>query len=513
MKTQQPPSATRQQLAYMGLGGSRRNAAAALCVNGTVVAVCEQERVTRVRRSGIDAGRLPVEAMEVVLRAAGLNSSDLAGVAVAEAIEAPGFEIERFRHHFGHAATAFWTSPFDSALVLVCDRSPEHPVTLWRGSSNGIEQDSLRWSGPGFAELYSRATEAFGFVPEADEHRLEALARVGSAACADAVEPLVNYANGTLSIDPEFTARITQWVGTSSTPAPLARRAEIACGIQQQLANALLAFLRDVRDRTGESKICLGGGLFYNSFFTTAIAESGLFEETFVPVNPGNAGTAVGAAIAAFGAPASRSVLSPFLGPEYDATEIKAVLDNCKLSYDYVDDGELIRTAATALARGQLVGWFQGRMEWGARALGNRSILANPLSPYTLENLNTFLKGREPYQTYSLSVCEEDTSRFFDGPLRSEFMEFEYRTVRPELFAALMPLKSRRLRVQTVGAQQRLFRLLLQAFGAHCGTPVLVNTSFNGFHEPIVCTPRDAVRVFYGTGLDLAIIGNFVLRK
>ena len=391
MKTPQQSIATRQQLAYLGLGGSRRNAAAAICVNGNVVAVCEQERVTRVRRSGIDAGRLPVEAMEAVLRSAGLNSTDLAGIAVAEAIDAPGFALERFEHQFGHAATAFWSSPFDSALVLVCDRSQD-PVTVWRGSSNGIEQDTLRWAGPGFAEIYSQATAAFGFTPDADEHRLEALARVGSTGSEDTVDPFVSYANGALSVSPEFSSRIAERLGTNGQAAPLARRADIACGIQQHLANLLLAFLREVRDRTGESRICLGGGLFYNSFFTTAIAESGLFEETFVPVNPGNAGTAVGAAIAAVGAPSPRAVLSPFLGPEYDATEIKAVLDNCKLSYDYVDDGELIRTAATALARGQLVGWFQGRMEWGARALGNRSILANPLSPYTLENLNTFLK-------------------------------------------------------------------------------------------------------------------------
>ena len=152
-------------------------------------------------------------------------------------------------------------------------------------------------------------------------------------------------------------------------------------------------------------------------------------------------------------------------------------------------------------------------MEWGARALGNRSILANPCSPYTLENLNTFLKQREPHRSYGVSVCLEDAPAYFDGPPASPFMEYEFDTKDPDLFRPLMPVKRTRLRVQTVDHAPVLFRRLLKMFGQASGVPVLVNTSFNGFHEPIVCTPRDAVRVFYGTGLDMAVIGNFILEK
>jgi carbamoyltransferase len=135
----------------------------------------------------------------------------------------------------------------------------------------------------------------------------------------------------------------------------------------------------------------------------------------------------VGAAIAASGRRPRHAPLSPFLGPEYDATEVKAVLDNCKLSYDYLNDGQILSEATSALMRGHLVGWFQGRMEWGPRALGNRSILANPSAPYTLENLNLFLKQRDPHRSYSLSVCLEDALAYFEGPPKSDFMEFEYR--------------------------------------------------------------------------------------
>jgi len=152
-------------------------------------------------------------------------------------------------------------------------------------------------------------------------------------------------------------------------------------------------------------------------------------------------------------------------------------------------------------------------MEWGARALGNRSILASPVSPYVLENLNVFLKQRAAHHSYSVSVCSEDTPRYFRGPASSDFMEYEHDVIDPEALRTLLPLKASSLRLQTVPESLTSFHTLIKAFGAATGVPILVNTSFNGFNEPIVCTPRDAVRVFYGTGLDMAVIGNFVLQK
>jgi carbamoyltransferase len=183
------------------------------------------------------------------------------------------------------------------------------------------------------------------------------------------------------------------------------------------------------------------------------------------------------------------------------------------LSYDYHHNGELIETTAAALAKGRLVGWFQGRMEWGPRALGNRSILASPVSPYVLENLNVFLKRREHHRPYSVSVCEEDAPRFFRGPATSRFMEYEYEVLERDTLRPLLPLDAARLRVHTVPKSAGLFYELLKASGELTGVPMLVNTSFNGFNEPIVCTPRDAVRVFYGTGLDLVVLDSFVLSK
>jgi carbamoyltransferase len=205
--------------------------------------------------------------------------------------------------------------------------------------------------------------------------------------------------------------------------------------------------------------------------------------------------------------------LSPFLGPEFSPQDIKAVLDNCKLSYDYLRNGQIIDRTTAALAKGQLVGWFQGRMEWGARALGNRSILASPVAPYVLENLNVFLKHREPHRTYSVAVCAEDLPRYFRGPGKSALMEYEYDVLDRDLLRGLLPENATRLRVQTVDKSAGVFYELLRAFGDSTGVPMLVNTSFNGFNEPIVCSPRDAIRVFYGTGLDLAVLGGLVLQK
>ncbi len=168
----------------------------------------------------------------------------------------------------------------------------------------------------------------------------------------------------------------------------------------------------------------------------------------------------------------------------------------------------------TALAKGQLVGWFQGRMEWGARALGNRSILASPVAPYVLENLNVFLKQREPHRTYSVAICEEDLPRYLPRSSEIRVHGVPVRGAGSRTAATACCLQTRsRLRVQTVDESAGTFYQLIRAFGDLTGVPMVVNTSFNGFNEPIVCNPRDAVRVFYGTGLDLAILDSLVLQK
>ncbi|MFN7985569.1 MAG: carbamoyltransferase C-terminal domain-containing protein, partial [Vicinamibacterales bacterium] len=261
------------------------------------------------------------------------------------------------------------------------------------------------------------------------------------------------------------------------------------------------------------TRLCLGGSLFYSSFINSAVKRAGLFDEVFVPIHPGNAGLAIGNALYAGGG--GRTSLSPFLGPGYTSEEVKAALDNCKLTYEWVSEDEAIAAAVKDLRYGRLVAWFDGRMEWGPRALGARSILANPFAPYTLENLNRFLKQREPWRGYALSGLSSTVAEHFDGPSSSPFMECDYVPRDPKRFEHILPSATSGVRVQTVDEASGLPRFckLLNAFGEAAGAPILVNTSFNGFREPIVCSPRDAVRVFYGTGLDTLVIGQFIIRK
>jgi carbamoyltransferase len=501
----------------LGIAGASRNAAVALCDAGRVVGVCEHARITRTRRAALRPGQLPKETLQTILQLGGFTEGDISAYALGEAAIQlpPDRPVAYVEHHLAHAATAFYTSPFKDATIIVCDRGGSPELTVWRGSEEGIRREDFSWIGPAFASVYTQATEAMGFGRDGDEHRLEALARVGEHRC-DAAVPAIVYHGDHLDVPSHFQAAIAGIIGRNGSTASGSQRASLADQIQRQVGSLLLAVVSDIRRRFECPRVCLGGGLFYNSYFTTLLAESGLYAETFVPANPGNAGAAVGAAlsVAATEAPLQRrEALSPFLGPEYTPQEVKAILDNCKLSYDYLRNGQVTERTAAALAKGRLVGWFQDRMEWGPRALGHRSILASPVAPYVLENLNMFLKQRKPHETYSVVLCAEDLPRYFRGPAKSSFMEYEYEVLDRDLLHNLLPANTTKLRVQTVDESAGVFYELIRAFGDVTGVPMLVNTSFNGFNEPIVCSPRDAIRVFYGTGLDMAILGGLVLRK
>jgi carbamoyltransferase len=461
-------------------------------------------------------GQLPLEAVEAVRRIAGTSAESIATFGAAEAgIELPpGVPLEHIDHHRGHAVTAYATSPFHDAIVLVCDGHAGTQLTVWQANGSALEPLEFPWQGQAFATLYSRATHALSLDRDGDEHRLESLARAADGVMA-VPEQLVELESDGLVVLPSFEGTLRE-LASAGPSRGVEASARLAAGVQDLLARRLIEVVADIKRRFGGRHLCVGGGLFFNTAFNTAIAQSAQFERLFVPVNPGNAGVALGAAIAVNPAGITRAgdtSLSPFLGPRFDPGEIKATLDNCKLSYDYVTESSAVERTVKALAAGKLVGWFQGSMEWGPRALGHRSILASPVAPFVLENINLFLKHREPYRTYGVSVCQEDLPRFFEGPSSSPVMEYDYVVKDVEALRALLPLNASRLRVHTVSSDDRLFRMLLQAFGSVTGLPILVNTSFNGFNEPIVCTPRDAVRVFFGTGLDMAVLGNFILTK
>ncbi len=495
-----------------GIAGGMRHGAVALADGGRLLAACSQERVTRVRSAGVNSTGLPDEAMDLLLQRLGRTRGDITRSVAADN---PGGRrsnllFEYIDHHLAHACTAYLTSPFERAAIIVCDH--ESPgLSVYRGDGETMHRVDVANTGACFASLYTRLAAAFGFALPSGDQQFEALARLQPGHRDADADRLLHRADGALVVDPDLERRIEIRLAGDRGPDSDVR-ASLAAAFQQRLGELFVDFLSDVRTAVGADRLCLGGSFFYHSSINTQIAQSGLFAEVFVPIDPGDSGLAVGAAKYALNAPPS--LAPPFLGPCYSRDEIKQTLDNCKLQYQLESD-DAVGAAVQALQQGYLVGWFDGAMEWGHRALGARCILANPAAPYVLENLNRFLKRREPWRGYALSVLQEAAGTHFAGPPTAHFMEYDYRPLQPAPLAHVLPSSGASIRLHTVGSESGppRFRRLLEAFRDATGMPYLVNTSFNGFHEPIVCSPRDAVRVFYGTGLDVLVLDRFVLRK
>lgn len=457
---------------YLGTARARLGPAAALIdVERSVVAACEENRLTRAVEAGTTGP--PDRATEELLR---FMHRTRAEIARAGGVGEEG-DIDP---HAAHAEYAFRASGFEDSVVLVCEAHLERGWTAWR-FANGSLNGEVRGDIPALplAARYGQLTQRLGLRAMRDEHLVEALARSGH---------------------------------------------NEASSVQQKLGEELLQLLSQLNAECPGARICLSGGFFFNTYFTTLAAASGLFVQTFVPPHPGRNGTAVGAALLLAGNVGPTAVESPYLGPSYSNDEIKSTLENCKLSFDLLLEERLMDDVLHAVSRGRLVGWYHGRLEWGPRALGHRSVLADPFSPHVLENLNGFLKRRPAYRAYGVSVPSSRLHDYFEtnngqqsgtgtGTSSSPFMQYEYRPLDPDKFRTILPLGAKTLRVHTVDETEPRFLRLLELWGEKSGTPVLVNTSFNGFHEPLVCSPRDAIRVFYGTGLDVLALEDFYLRK
>lgn len=496
-----------------GLGGAVRHGCVALVNCQHVVGACEQERVTRVRGAGFNGTGLPDEALDTLLERMGQDRGEVTKYAIAERSQARRDEtLAQLDHHLAHACASYLSSPFSSAAIVVCDHEAPK-VSVWRGNDGEVTRVDWPWHGPGFAELYSDCAGVFGFKSEAGGQRFEGLARLSPDRQDDRLRSLLDGDGNSLTAQSGWRDTVRGWLPGGPDAQPGSRAtAALASMLQTRAGELFMGLLERVHEHSGDMPLCLGGDFFYHSSMNTLAKRANLFPEVFIPVNPGNAGLAVGTALHVSGA--KPQPVSPFLGPAFQPHEIKETLDNCKLRYDWVSEADAISTTVDAVRRGMLVGWFDGAMEWGPRALGARCILASPFAPYVLENLNRFLKRREPWHGYALSGLAEFVGKHFAGPMDSPFMECDYRPLDAERFRHILPTPQATLRIQTVGqnAPPR-FRKLLKAFGEVTGLPFLVNTSFNGFHEPIVCTPRDAVRVFYGSGLDMLVLDNFVITK
>jgi carbamoyltransferase len=436
-----------------------------------------------------------------------------------------------FEHHLCHAASAFYASRFDRALVLTLDGAGD----MWSGLIAVGEGASLRpvKSLPfpnSFGWLYAQVTELIGFRPGSEEHKTQWLSSSGEPDFVHVFRRLMNSDSDGLPVfDRRYLGRevAETWRlsrdAVAQLPPSTARdngtAATIARSIQEFLELSIVELAERYRKATGARYLCVAGGVFLNVLLVRALERRTGFDGVFVQPAADNPGTAIGAACLAPKRLKREMARSPlthlYLGPGFDAQEIKAVLDNCKLIYRYCESElELLDATAGLLAQGKIVAWFQGRTEFGLRALGNRTIVASPFSPFVKENLNHYIKHRQDFHPFVLSVPSERAPDYFDCSDNCRFA-----TSVGELKPGPGPLESftfgrRQVRLHlSDAAVNRRFDALLRRFGQLAPAPILVNTSFNLFGEPLVCDPRAAVRSFYCSGIDALVIGDFLVVK
>ena len=445
-----------------------------------------------------------------------------------------GPRLSHFDHHLCHAASAYYTSGFDRALILSLDEGVNSLSGMFL-TADGDEiramhslkfPDSLGW-------FYTRVTELAGLLAHKDEHKLQWLSKDGLPEYLPAFRKLFVWkANGLPSLNRRyfetgldhrgvFAPRLYRELGLSSRgSAPNAVvRANLARSAQDYLEEVVLQLVANMQELAGAPALCLAGGVFQNVFLVRSLETGSGFRNVYVQPVPGNAGTGLGAAYLARKKIRGHSGRAPLaslaLGMQASSQEMKAVLDNCKISYRYLSGEEqTIEETVGFLHRDKIVAWCQGRSEFGHRALGNRSLLASPFSEYVVENVNQFIKHREGFHPFALSVPAERASEYFDVSPNCRFMASLGRLSKPVAGLERFAFHGNTVRVHTVEQHDNpRFWKLLHKFGEAAPAPVLVNTSFNLFGEPLVTDPRGAVRSFYCAGVDALALGSFLLVK
>jgi carbamoyltransferase len=421
-------------------------------------------------------------------------------------------------HHLAHAASAFHVSPFPRAAVMTLDGRGEKATT---GYAVG-DGNQLRWLGQvemphSLGILYESVTGYLGFLHSCDEYKVMALASYGQPKYLRDFREIVQlgengqYTIGELKLEERFGPPRLRGADIEQ------KHYDIAASLQVVLEETVLELARWLHEETKEPDLCLAGGVALNCVMNARLRDDGPFHRLWVQPAAGDAGTALGAALwvdtQERGAQERSCTMNhAYLGPAFNDMEIEAFLSWTKVPFRQLKN--VAEETADLLVQNKIIGWFQGRMEFGPRALGARSILASPIHPNMQARLNE-IKDREDFRPVAPVVLEEEAGKWFVGADRSPFMLFVHQ-VQPDKAERIPAVRhvDGTARIQTINHQQcpRLYDLL-KAFQARTGVPVLVNTSFNTRGEPIVCTPRDAVECFWTSPLDALVIGSYLLEK
>ncbi len=537
----------------LGINAVFHDPASALVVDGRTVAAAEEERFTR-RKHGkppvpFAAWEPPQRSAEWCLEAGGLRPSDLDAVAYSydpdlapptgpeitaddwEGLRTlyarraplflraalPGLDPGKVRfvpHHVAHAASAYLASPHRSCAVLVVDGRGERASHLAGRVVDGeLEVLAAQRLPHSLGLMYEELTEHLGFRRSSDEYKVMAMASYGEPRFLDELRELVRpTGDGGFAVERIKWARFAPRVESGGGWGP--EHADLAASVQARLEEVLMDMIRWLHERTGERCLAMAGGVALNCVANSRLWREGPFGEVWVQPASGDSGTALGAAmyVAREMGDAVEPMPTPALGRSWTDRELEAWLKRAKVPYERPPD--VAEAVAGVLAGDGVVAWFQGRSEFGPRALGHRSLLAHPGREENLERMNG-IKGREQFRPIAPMVLEERAHEIFDGPLPSPYMLFTHR-VRDgwrERIPAVVHVDGT-ARIQTVSREaEPLVARMLEAFERRTGLPVVVNTSLNTAGRPMVDDPRDALECFGSAPVDALAIGPFLVRR
>lgn len=540
----------------LGINGGFRpgyqDTSAVLCKNGDILYAVEEERLNRVKHA---PGQIPEQSVQWILKTEKKTLKDIDLIATHGSSFGEEFEtrlksyflfyfktcppILRVSHHLAHAASAYYASGFPSAMILTVDNSGDG-ISTQTATGKGQEIKVLKqWKRPQSLGLfYSMITQFCGFKRDTDEYKLMGLSAYGKPNYIENLSKILRIGKGHYELDESylqglkigepqphrqealFSDKLSKTLKLEPLPYYNEKASQnysnLACSAQKLLETALVELVSDLHAKTGLKRLCLAGGVALNCLANQKLAELDFIDDIYVQPASSDAGVSLGAAYLGSlqnGIP-PKPFKSPFLGPSYSQSDILDCLKLCQMPFQMVKDPA--EAAAREVHAGKVVGWFQGAMEFGPRALGARSILASPFKKDMKNTINAKIKFREAFRPFGPSLLIEEK----EDILKSSLKELPYMTITSGVHEkwqdSLSPIihKDNTTRPQTVSQKQNpLFYRFLKKIKELSGSGIVINTSFNRNREPIVNTPKEALASFQGSGMDSLLIGNFLLRK